>query len=241
MVAGDLTEYLEIQTTAEFVTKTELREALRQWGLPISERNLTYYASIGLVPTAIRVGSRGGAYPKVVIEQLAWVIRARNRGQSIESIKELLPLWRWIARSRNEGIIDLKEFELVARRPGLSQEANFAVPHLVSEILQCGDCLERIQWILKDGSPFYHRHTAPLTLSFIMGTINQETGQPELLAWTQLSFPGMGSPNPDDPTAITLGLPIGVDLPGQSAQRNTNRHGCRRRRPASRQKEALPL
>lgn len=234
-----------MQSDADFVTKTELRQALRDRGLPISDRNLTYYTSIGLAPAAVRIGGRAGAYPKVVIEQLAWVMRSRDRGQSIDSIKELLPLWRWLMRNRVEGRIDLNELELVARRPGLSAEANFAVPYLVSEVLLClcVDCLRAIEWVLKDGSPFHHGQETPLTLSFMLGTVNGETGLPELVAWSQLAFPGMGHPDPDDPMSITLGLPVGVRLSPamNSGQSTRDRCGGPPRRTRIGQEEVLPL
>lgn len=94
MGTRELAEYLEMQTSPAFVTKTELFRALRGMGLSISDRNLTYYTSLGLVPPAVRIGGRAGAYPELVVEQLGWVVRARARGQSLDSLKELLVLWR---------------------------------------------------------------------------------------------------------------------------------------------------
>jgi hypothetical protein len=55
--------FLELQGSTEMVTKSELMERVRLLGSPISDRNLSYYGSIGLIPPAVRIGARGGAYP----------------------------------------------------------------------------------------------------------------------------------------------------------------------------------
>lgn len=240
---SELTEYLELQRSAEFVTKTELIDALRETGLSISTRNLTYYSSVGLIPAAIRIGGRAGAYPQVVVEQLAWVIRARERDQSIESIKELLPLWRWLMRSRLQGSVDLAELELVARQHCVSQEANFAVPYLISEVLLglCGDCLGAIEWTLKDGSVVRHSSESPVTLSFILGAVNEETGRAEVMAWTQLTLPGIGHPGVDDPSSITLGLPVGVAFDTPVGRGPSSATRCSPRPTLSTDQEVLPL
>ncbi|PZS09686.1 MAG: hypothetical protein DLM70_01340 [Chloroflexi bacterium] len=243
VTATELSDYLDLQNSTELVTKTELRQGLRDQGLSISDRNLTYYTSVGIIPSAVRFGSRGGAYPRVVVEQLSWAIRARKRGLSIETIRELLPLWQWLVSGRTRGCIDLNEFELIARRATLSAEANYAIPTVVNEVITClcGECLQQIEWILKDGSPFHHTPKEPLKLSFILGGLNEDSGMPELLAWTQLSFPGVGHPDPAAPTSITLGLPLGVDLPTQKARSKGSSRGRSCNRRTGRQVEALPL
>ncbi|MEA2901407.1 MAG: MerR family transcriptional regulator, copper efflux regulator [Actinomycetota bacterium] len=243
-VAAELTEYLDLQDSTEMVTKAEVRQALRDGGLTISDRNLVYYTSLGLVPPAVRVGNRAGTYPQIVIEQLAWVIRSRERGLSLDAIKEVLPVWRWLVWGRTRNCIDLREFELAARRLEPSIEANYAIPNLVHDVITsclCGECLQQIEWILKDGTSFRHTEANPLKLSFLLATVDQATGKPHLMAWTQLSFPGLGSPDPSQPTSITLGLPIGLDLPvSRPRERPSGRaRGCGRR--TTRQREVLPL
>jgi DNA-binding transcriptional MerR regulator len=238
----ELVEYLDLQGSSDMVTKTELRQALRQVGLSISDRNMTYYTSLGLLPPPVRVGRRGGAYPEVVVEQLIWVIRSRDRGLSIEAIKELLPLWRWLIRARTRGCIDLRELELFARRhEAVSTEANLAIPSLVNDVITsclCGDCLQQLEWILKDGTSFRHSEEKPLQLSFLMAMIDEDTGQAALVAWTQLSFPGFGHPDPGAPTSITLGLPVGVEL---GLAKGPTPAGRRCSRQPRRQREVLPL
>jgi DNA-binding transcriptional MerR regulator len=244
MALAELTDYFELQVSTEMVTKTELRQGLRDQGLAISDRNLTYYSSIGLVPPAIRIGSRSAAYPRVVVEQLAWVVSSRKRGLSLDAIKELLPLWQSLVGGRTRGVVDLNEFELLARSTQLTTEANYAIPSLVSDVITClcGECLQQINWVLKDHTTFHHTEAEPLKLSFLLGGLNEETGQPQLVAWTQLSFPGLGHPDPASPTSIVLGLPVGVQLPlSQTPKRksSSSHRSCNRR--TGRQREALPL
>ncbi len=84
-------DYMELQGTNDMVTKTELLEEVRTHGRSISDRTLTYYTSQGLIPGAVRVGSRAGAYPRVVVELLCWIVGARDRGLSVDALRELLP------------------------------------------------------------------------------------------------------------------------------------------------------
>ncbi len=244
MRTAELTEYLELQAEPTFITKTELAAALRERGLAISSRNLTYYTTVGLLPPAVRVGSRAGAYPEVVIQQLAWIIRARERGQSIESIRELLPLWRWLMRNRRGGVVDLSELELVARTGDLSPEASYAVPYLVSEVLLClcGRCLSELEWVLKDGTSVQHGAGTSMHLTFLMGEVNELTGEATVAAWTQLVFPDMGYPDPDAPTCITLGLPVGVRIgAGRKGGKVAKRRCTTPPGSGARQLEVLPL
>jgi DNA-binding transcriptional MerR regulator len=230
-------EYIELQGSAEMVTKSELVQRIRDGGQSISDRNLAYYTSAGLIPPAVRVGSRGGVYPAIVVEQLSWVISARSAQVSMEGIKELLPLWRLLVRGRRDERIDLAEVELVARGHELSLEANYRVPYLFSEVFRCvcSECLMDIEWILKDGTTFHHTEDTPLTLTFVVGKVNEDTGAGEVVAWTQMALPNMGVPELGSPTTIMLGVPLGVDVRSIPAE-----HRRRPRRTQSSQ-EALPL
>lgn len=147
-------------------------------------------------------------------------------------------------RNRNEGHVDLSELELVARQHAFSQEANFAVPYLVNEALGhlCRDCLQGIEWVLKDGTSAHHSLAQPMTLSFILGSVNDETGAAEVVAWTQLVFPEMGYPDPGGATSITLGLPVGVRFSNRpEAWRGRGRYCGRANRRRHSQEEELPL
>lgn len=241
MPVAELSRYFEIQGSPDLVTKAQVLADLRDRGQSISDRNLTYYASVGLIPPAIRIGSRIGAYPEIVIEQLSWVITCRERGLSIEAIRELLPLWQWLSGHTGD-CVDLCEFELMARSADLSEEANLAVPFLVDAVMHslCGECLQRITWVLKDGSTRQHTEATPVTLSFILGR-QADDGTPRLVSWTQLTLPGIDEADPSAPMSITLGLPVGVELSLSSRRQRPSSSGrvCRRRK--QRQLEELPL
>lgn len=196
------------------VTKTELTQYVRDHGEQISDRNITYYSSMGLIPSAVRIGSRGGAYPKIVGELLRWVIRCRGKGLSIEAIKELLPLWELLVRGRRNGCIDIAEMEYVARENVTLQEANWIVPLLFNDLISglCQTCRQKILWVLKDGSTVISTDHDPLTLSFVLAEIDPATGQGREVAWTQLRLPGIADVDVDDPRTIVLGIPNGIPL-----------------------------
>lgn len=235
--SSTLVEYIELQGSTDMVTKSELVQGIRDRGQSISPRNIAYYTSAGLIPPAVRVGSRGGVYPAIVVEQLSWVIAARAAEVSMDAIRELLPMWRLLVRSRREGRVALAEIELVARRHDLSLEANYRVPYLFEEVFRCcGECLSTIEWLLKDGSSVHHADDMPLTIGFVLGKLNEESGRGEMVAWTQMTLPNIGTPDFSSPTTITLGIPLGVEI-----DERPPRHRPARSRPRPRQEETLPL
>jgi DNA-binding transcriptional MerR regulator len=210
----DALEYFDLQGSTEMVTKTELTQYIRDCGEQISDRNITYYSSVGLIPSAVRIGSRGGAYPKIVCELLRWIIRSRGYGLSIEAIKELMPLWELLVRGRRNGCVDLAEMEYVARERVTRQEANRVVPLLFGDLITdlCGCCRPKMLWVLKDGSTVLSTEQDPLTLSFVLAELDPVTGQGREVAWTQLRLPGIADIDADDPRTIVLGIPNGVRL-----------------------------
>lgn len=206
-------EFLELQGSDALITKTDLIEEVRARGEQISERNLAYYHTQGLLPASVRVGTRTGAYPAVVAQLAVWVIRSRKRGLSIEAIRELLPMWRHLVRSRSEGNVSLAEIEYLARSQVKSVEANYAIPGLVAEVFSClcPDCKSEISWTDKASNVI--AADADITLGFTLAEMDDSTGEARRVAWTQLVLPGMGAPTAaDGPTTIVLGIPVGIDL-----------------------------
>ena len=207
-------DYFDLQGSTEMVTRTELTRYIRDAGEQISGRNLTYYSSVGLIPAAVRIGSRGGAYPKIICELLRWVIRSRSYGLSIDAIKQLLPLWELLVRGRRTGCIDLTEVEHLARERVTLQEANRVVPLLVSDLVMnlCESCRQKTLWVLKDGSTAISTEDDPLTLNFVLAELDPVSGWGREVGWTQLRLPGIVDLDADDPTTIVLGIPNGVRL-----------------------------
>lgn len=60
---AEFIEYMQIQGSTDLVTKTELITLMRDRGLSVSERTLTFYVTKGIIPKAARIGSRTGVYP----------------------------------------------------------------------------------------------------------------------------------------------------------------------------------
>jgi DNA-binding transcriptional MerR regulator len=225
---GDALEYFDLQGSTEMVTKTELMQYIRDCGEQISGRNVTYYSSVGLIPSAVRIGSRGGAYPKIVCELLRWIVRSRGHGLSIEAIKELVPLWQLLACGRRNGCIDLAEVEYIARERVTLPEANRAVPLLVTDMVNdlCGLCRQKTLWVLKDGNTVVSTDHDPLTLGFVLAELDPINGWGREVAWTQLRLPGIADLNADDPKTIILGIPNGVPLCPGSESGRPNPRSC---------------
>jgi DNA-binding transcriptional MerR regulator len=212
--ANELVELLELQQSTDLITKSELLELVRQRGCRISDRNLTYYASEGLIPAALRLGRRGVVYPRIAADQLSFVIQSREADLSLEAIRELLPLWKALQRGIREERLDLCELEIIARNTITKTEANFAVPMLVNRVMNgiCHECRAKIVWTLKDGSSRTEADDDDLTLTFVVAALDEETKQGRQIAWTQLRLPGIVDPSGDEPTTIILGIPNGIAL-----------------------------
>lgn len=213
----DFLEYLQLAGGDEpqLVTKSELLALVRERGGPISDRQLTFYVSEGLIPKSIRVGSRAGAYPRVVVDLLVWVLRSREQGLSVEAIKELLPVWKLLMRARRDGRLELSELEYVARQQVRSFEAATFVPNVVMDAMSglCHDCLRRIVVVKKDGVE--HSLGAPdTTIGFHAYRIPGpgEEGDPAWWGYRRIVIPTPTDPE-EDPSSVVLGLPPGAELP----------------------------
>jgi len=149
-------EYLELQDgRSSLVTKSELLANVRKAGYSISDRQLTFYVSEGLVPRSVRVGTRAGAYPTSVVWLMEWILEARDAGASIDALKELLPVWKFLVRARNDNVLNLGEFEYVARQHVTSYEASLDVPRVVTSVLMrscCSRCRGKMSVVYKDGT-----------------------------------------------------------------------------------------
>jgi DNA-binding transcriptional MerR regulator len=211
---AEFIEFMEIQGSTELVSKTELLAAVRDRHLPVSERTLTYYITKGIIPKAARIGTRTGVYPRIVIELLSLALLNRQRGASIEATRQLVPLWKLIARGAITGELDLAEIEYVARQHVTLADANFAVPFMMKEILSYLPARdqETIVWRLKDGESFLQSRDDSFEVTFLLGA-ESEDGMTRIMAWSQLRLPGFGQDlDPNDPRTVVLGVPVGVDV-----------------------------
>jgi hypothetical protein len=219
-------ELMEIQGTDELISQTTAIGLVRGKGHSLSPRKVGSWQESQLIPAATRLGARGGAYPALIVALLTWISACRQSGFKIEVIRELRPLWAYLTRAQIRQEVNLLEFERFARGLGLSHEANNHVPWLVNYVMSglCPECLSSVKWSLKDGTVVHHTDHDGLKLSFVIGEIDAASGHAHVVAWTQLTLPGIGhAPDLDDPALIILGLPNGMALRQACDHHESNR------------------
>lgn len=210
----DFVEYLEIQGAIDLVPKTDLMQQVRDSGRPISDRTLTYYITKGVIPQTARVGSRQGVFPRVVVRLVMFVLDARERGVPLDSITELIPIWKELMRARyGDGVVDLAQLELIARNQVESLEANQAIPWMVLTILHpgCEVCRTEIRVLDKNGviieGGVHSEH-----VTFLITQYDPEAGFARPMSYTQLRLPGLGFDLHNDPRTVILGSPCNVQV-----------------------------
>lgn len=212
-------EYLELQGgSSDLVTKSELMSAVRAAGYRVSDRQLTFYVSEELLPRSVRVGSRAGAYPAIVVQLVTWILRCRDGGIPIETLRELLPVWKFLVRARSQKLLNLAELEYVARQHVGSIEGSMALPQVVADVLVagvCGQCRGEINVLFKDGE-CRSLADADVTVGFaIARLVTDEEGiepTPRWFAATRISL-ARDHPRSTDPTTVILGLKPNAALP----------------------------
>jgi hypothetical protein len=215
-------EYLQLQgSDPDLVTKSELIAEVRHRGYSIGERQLSFYVTEGILPKSVRVGSRAGAYPRIVVNLLSWVLRARDGGVTVDAIRELLPVWKLLVRARRDKLLDLAELEYVARQHVTSVEGSMTIPAVVSDVLTtCENCMgcipPDIEVLMKDGTKrnLSDRET---TLGFAIAKRLEPEGEDSELAgadsgrstWfarTRITLAAAAGDVRSDPTTVILGI-----------------------------------
>jgi DNA-binding transcriptional MerR regulator len=213
---NDFMELMEIQGNLDLVTKSELLDEVRRHGARMTDRQLTSLVTEGLVPKSARIGSKGGAYPRIVVDLLTFISRSRSRGLSVQAIRELLPVWRYLRRAVRTREVSLAELEYIARQSVTLTEAVFAVPSMLQEALPCPFCqrdeLDGIKFIAKDGRPL----DAPVTVGFVIAQTDEDTGRTVRRAVLRIAIP-LGDEG-DNPTSLILGIPNGVPLSTETTE-----------------------
>ncbi|TLF56382.1 helix-turn-helix domain-containing protein [Nocardia cyriacigeorgica] len=226
-------EYLQLQgDEPDLVTKSELLSRIRKSGYSLSDRQLTFYMTEGLIPRTVRVGTRAGAYPEIVVRLTRWIVAARDAGVSVPALKELLPVWKYLMQVQKAGVLDVGELEYVARQHVTSTEGSIGVPRVVSWVMSeqcCASCQKKVEIVYKDGDrkPLSDPAT---TIGFaIARTPDEEAGEdsdsaPRWYASTRLAL-GHRVDFSTDPTTVILGVPPNAKLP-ESDPADDRAHGA---------------
>ncbi|MFD0278540.1 hypothetical protein ACFVHB_32160 [Kitasatospora sp. NPDC127111] len=210
-------EYLQLQDGApDLITKSELIARVRAEGFSVSDRQLTFYVTEGLLPRSVRVGSRAGAYPAIVVELVTWILRARDGGAPIEALKELLPVWKFLVRARIARELALSELEYVARQHVTSLEGSLAVARVVTDVMACycPKCQGDMVIVAKNGDRM-RMGDPKSTVGFAVARMldDEDTGpNPRWYASTRVSLAATYGYS-SDPTTVILGLKPNDALP----------------------------
>jgi hypothetical protein len=168
-------------------------------------------------------------YPKLVVELLAWILRARQMGVPVEAIKELVPVWKFLIGVRGDGLLDLAQFEYVARQQVSSLEAVLAIPELLTDVFTavCRDCQKKMQVLAKDGTKQVLDEPTTI-IGFAAITKRTDDSGATKTDWFAYRRVTLANPPADpaaDPTTIILGIPPNEPLPAtRSSARHKERH-----------------
>lgn len=231
-------EYLELQGgDGRLVTKSELLNKVRLAGFPVSPRKLTFYISEELVPQSVRAGSRAGVYPRIVVDLMIWILAMREAGASIDTLRELLPVWKFLARALRSDRLDIAELEYVARQFATSPAAQFAVPRVVSHVMRdacCPNCHAKLTVVDKSGKE-YPITDAAATIGFAiarplepvddgdLAQDDEEVAAREWIAMARITLANKFSPN-EDPMVVRMGRKLNEPMPPD--ERDLDRHAA---------------
>lgn len=218
-------EYLELQNGSDLVTKSELLSAVREAGFKLSDRQLTFYTSEGLVPLSVRAGSRVGVYPAIVTDLMMWILYVRRIGVSIDALREILPVWKHLKRSVKRKVIDLAELELVAGQYVSSSFGLSALPAAVSVELNsiCECCRQGIALIDRHGNETSFADATSIGFAIASPTPDGEDEDDHVfvdkwVARTRISLATIPLPPNADPTTVRLGRKANEAWPADAPQ-----------------------
>lgn len=228
-------EFLDLQDGTDLVTKSELLSVVREAGFKLSDRQLTFYMSEGLMPLSVRAGSRAGVYPAVVVQLMMWLLYMRRIGVSIDALRELLPVWKLLKRSIKRKSVDLAELELVARQHVSSSAALSAVPAAVSVELNsiCDCCRQEIKLIDRDGKESSFSDGSSIGFAIAAPIDVDDDDHVPVDKWvgrTRISL-ATSLPPSADPTTVRLGRKINEPWPADEppVEQNAAPHASRSR------------
>lgn len=210
---NEFLEFLDYLKEPELLTKSELLDHVRREGLRVSERQLVTYITEGIIPKSVRVGARAGVFPAAVAMMLEWVVRTRDRGVTVEGVKELVPLWKYAARANRRHEFDFGEFELMARATLSLPDAMYAAPSVIYSTLYCPHCLDGMKFTLKDGSVVEHTSEHPVSMGFQIADIDHNAEPEKVYRWDVGRMTLPVKMNTDDTNLIVMGVPVDYAMP----------------------------
>jgi hypothetical protein len=201
---SDFLDLLQLQENLDMISKLELLDWAKDHGLSLTDRKLTSLMAEGLLPKTARIGSRGGAFPKIAERQLWFVLKSRERGLSVAAVRELIPVWRYLLRAVRNREMVVGELERIASEHLTMTEAVYALPSVVSSALPCPHCraeeLSAIKFIMKDGTVASRDNGDKVTIGFANTATDCDVKD-----FTRLAIPDADEEN--DPSTVVLHVP----------------------------------
>jgi hypothetical protein len=142
-------------------------------------------------------------------------LRARDGGVSIDALKEVLPVWKFLVKARSGGVLDLGELEYIARQHVGSTEGSLAIPRVIAEVMTkcCPKCRGEITIVYKNGQK-QQLSDPTATIGFAIARLDDDDDESRSrwFASTRLSLPSSYNYS-SDPTTVILGLKPNAALP----------------------------
>jgi len=207
-------ELMRLQDSDVMISRPELRDGIRAHGRNLPERTLAYYTDEGLLPKAARFG-RAAAYPGIMVELTLFVVDARERGLSVDAVRQLVTLWKVLVGERQKlGQLRLATLEDTARTFVTSPEASSSIQWLVEVVLHtgCMNCVGSVLVVDKKEQLIDQSDSSSEWINFMLTKFDDELQQARLVGYSQLSLPGLGLPAEDDPRTVVLGTPPGTQI-----------------------------
>jgi hypothetical protein len=132
---NDIQDLFGIQGNFDVVTRDELFVEANLRGAELSDRQLTTLITEHVFPYSARFGDREGVWPRVAIDLLAFLGLQRRASASMESLRQIVPVWVYIEGCRRRDVIDFDDFEQLALKSVRTARAGMMIPWLVGDLL----------------------------------------------------------------------------------------------------------
>lgn len=106
-----LMDLFKIQGHMRTVDRADLRVYANRRGAHLTDRQITSLITEKVFPASAQFGGKGGVWPEICVELLAFIGVQRRANTSIDALRQLVPLWVYFERCRRADALDLDELQ----------------------------------------------------------------------------------------------------------------------------------